>query len=92
MSAVEQDVLSYVRRRHADGALATTEKEIMGAIVPADQPKLWFKPAYKYAIQRLRVRGELNAVTDGSGTTHYFIGNVPSRELRESLGLSHDRP
>jgi hypothetical protein len=86
MNAIEQGIVDYLKRRHAEGALSATAAELMAAVIPADQPELRFKPSYKYAIQRLRVRSELNACTAADGTTHYFIGAFPTPELRASLG------
>lgn len=87
MNAIEQSIINFLKERHAAGELSVTAAEIYSAIIPADQPKLRYKPAYKYAIERLSVRHELNAVVGPDGTYHYFIGNFASKELRASLGL-----
>ncbi|RIK84397.1 MAG: hypothetical protein DCC68_01585 [Planctomycetota bacterium] len=80
-------MLAYIKHRHDAGALSVTADEILAAVIPPDQPKLRHKPAYRYGIQRLRVRSEINAVDAPDGTTHYFIGDYPSNDLRASLGL-----
>ncbi len=87
MNAIEKSIIDFLKHRHAAGILSATAAEIYSAIIPANQPKLRYKPAYKYALDRLRVRAELNAVEGPDGTCHYFIGNFPSKELRASLGL-----
>ena len=87
MHAIEQNILSYLRRRHADGALSATAEEILRAILPADQVQLRSKPSYKNALERLHRRRAINAVDAPDGTRHYFLGDFPSPELRESLGI-----
>jgi len=84
---VEQAMLAFIKARLETGVLSVTEEQILAAIIPPDQPKLRFRPAYRYGLSRLRVRHVVNAVTDRAGVMRYFIGDYPSRELRESLGL-----
>ena len=87
MNAIEQGIVAYVQARHAEGELSVTAPEIMRAIIPSDRPRLGFKPGYKHALQRLGIRQVLNAIDESDGTPYYFIGNFPTKELRESLGL-----
>ena len=89
MGTVETKILDYVRRRHEQGVLGVTETEIMAAIIPADHPEYRLLPAYRYGIQRLRVRHRLNAASGvrEKGKLHYFIGDLPSEELRAFLSI-----
>jgi hypothetical protein len=87
MGEAESKMLAYIQLRHEEGALSVTEAEIFGAIIPADQPELRHRSAYRYGIDRLLRRHVINAIDDKTGTTHYFIGNFPTAELRQSLGL-----
>ena len=84
---VEKAMLAFIKARLEAGALSVTEEQILAAIIPPDQPKLRFRPAYRHGLGRLRVRHVLNAVDDRAGVTHYFLGDYPSKELRESLGV-----
>ena len=88
MSDAESKMLAYIKLRHEEGALAVPASEILGAIIPADQPELRDPAAYRYGLERLLRRCVINAVEDKKGTLYYFIGPYPSRELRESLGIS----
>jgi len=87
MGDAESRMLAYIKLRHEEGALAVPASEILGAIIPADQPELLDLPAYRYGLDRLLRRRVINAVDDHAGVTHYFIGNHPSAELLKSLGL-----
>jgi hypothetical protein len=87
MSDAESKMLAYIKLRYDEGALAIPASEILGAIIPADQPALRDHAAYRYGLERLRRRRIINAVADKTGTLRYFIGDYPSAELRESLGV-----
>ena len=87
MGKVESQFLAYLKQRLEEGALSVPESEIMAAIVPADHPEYRFLPAYRYGLQRLRRRSIINAIPDREVTSHYFIGNFASAELRKSLGM-----
>jgi hypothetical protein len=87
MGDAESKMLAYIKLRLEEGALAVPASEILGAIIPADQPALRERPAYRYGLERLLRRHVINAVDDRGGTRHYFIGSFPSAELRESLGI-----
>jgi hypothetical protein len=87
MGEAESKMLAYIKLRHEEGALAVPASEILGAIIPADQPELRDRPAYRYGLDRLLRRHVVNAVDDRAGMPHYFIGDYPSAELRESLGI-----
>jgi hypothetical protein len=50
MNAVETAIVDFLKRRHAESALSSSAADIMDAIVPRDQPKLRYTPAYKYAL------------------------------------------
>lgn len=80
-------MLDFIESRLRVGALSVTEAEIHAALIPPHQPELRHRPAYRYALQRLCVRHVINAVDDPRGVRHYFIGDFPSKELRDSLGL-----
>ena len=85
MNVTEQAIIDYLKRRHAEGVLSATAEELLSAVVPVGQPELRFKPAYKFAIRKLRLRNELNAFDAADGTTHYLIGDFPTPELRALL-------
>jgi hypothetical protein len=85
MGPVETEMLTYIRRRHSEGALAVPASEVMGAVAAA-HPEFRKKAAYQRGLERLHRRHVINAVDDASGATHYFIGDYPSAELRKSLG------
>ena len=87
MGPVESRMLAYLKARLENGALSVSGEEIMDAVVPSDHPEFRERPAYRYGLERLHVRGVINAVDDRAGRTHYFIGPCPSAALRESLGL-----
>jgi len=87
MGDAESKMLAYIKLRHEEGALAVPAFEILGAIIPSDQPELRDRAAYRHGLERLRRRCVINAVADKAGTLHYFIGDYPSAELRESLGI-----
>jgi hypothetical protein len=87
MNDVETAIVDFIKVRHEEGALSVSEADILDVIVPLDKAKLRFRPKYKYAFDRLRVRSVINAVHAPDGTMHYFIGPYPSAELRASLGL-----
>jgi hypothetical protein len=87
MGDAESKMLAYIKLRLDEGALAVPASEILGAIIPADQPELRDRPAYRYGLDRLLRRHAINAVDDSASIRHYFIGDYPSAELRESLGI-----
>jgi hypothetical protein len=87
MGKVESEILHYIERRLEEGVLSVTEAEIMDAIIPGDHPEFRLRPSYRYGLERLLRRNRINGIKDSAGITHYFIGNYPSNELRESLGL-----
>jgi hypothetical protein len=74
-------MFAYIQRRLAEGAISVTESEVLAAVIPADQPQLRFRPAYRYGLERLQRRLMINAVVDRAGTRHYFIGDAPSPAL-----------
>ena len=84
---VERAMLAFIQARHDSGALSVTKDEVFAAVVPPNHPEFRFRPAYRYGLDRLRVRQVVNAVDDPLGVTHYFIGDYPTKELRHSLGL-----
>jgi hypothetical protein len=82
---VESEMLAYIQRRMADGALSVTEQEVLDAVVPREHPEYRQRPAYKYGLERLQRRRVINAVRDKRGNAHYFIGAYPSSELVASM-------
>jgi hypothetical protein len=87
MGPVESKMLAYLKRRLDEGALSVPASEILDAVIPPDHPEFRYRPAYRYGLDRLHVRSVINAIDDGAGARHYFIGPFPSQALRESLGL-----
>jgi hypothetical protein len=87
MAEAESKMLAYIKLRHEEGALSVSEAQILGAIIPRNQPELRQHPAYRYGLERLYRRLVINAIADRVGTVHCLIGDYPSAELRESLGL-----
>jgi hypothetical protein len=87
MGTIESDIVAYLKCRLDAGALSVCEAEIMDAVVPPDHPEFRLRPAYRYALDRLRRRHVINAVADKAGMMHYFIGAYPSAALRESLEI-----
>jgi hypothetical protein len=85
MSAVEEAMVEFIRRRLAGGSLAVPEEDIMNAVVPADHPEDRYRSSYRHGLERLRRRHVVNCVRDSTGALHYFIGTHPSPELVESL-------
>jgi hypothetical protein len=85
---VEDKMLDFIKRRHAEGGLSVTEEEVFTAVIPPDHPEFRHRPAYKYGLERLRRRLLINAVDDSAGAMHYFIGNYASEELLRSLKIS----
>jgi hypothetical protein len=90
MGDAESKMIAYIKLRHEEGALAITASEILGAIIPLDQPELRHRPAYRYGLERLGRRGIVGALQDKAGTYYYFskdIGLEKYRELRDRLGV-----
>jgi hypothetical protein len=87
MGEIETKMVNFIRQRIEQGVPGVTEAEIMAAIVPADHPEYRLRPAYRYGLNRLRVRGVVNAWSGAraGGASHYYIGNSPSPELLEFL-------
>jgi hypothetical protein len=87
---VETKMVEYIKRRLGEGALSVSETEIMEAVIPADQPEFRLLPAYRYGLERLLRRRVINGVCDADGKSHFFIGNVASKELLQSLSKPTD--
>lgn len=87
MGTVEAEMLAYIQRRLADGALSVTGAEVTEAVVPPGHPEFRYRPAYQRGLERLLRRNVINAVDAPDGSRHYFIGAFASPELRASLGL-----
>ena len=87
MGSVETAMLNYITQRLEQGALGVTESEIMAVIIPPNHQEYRLRPAYRYGLDRLRVRRVINAASGirENGKLHYFIGDYPSAELREFL-------
>ena len=86
MGPVEAEMLAYIKLRHSEGALAVPATEIVGA-VEAAHPEFRNMAAAKYGLELLHRRCAINAVDDPNGVRYYFIGDYPSAELRQSLGI-----
>ncbi len=86
MNPVEAEMLAYIQLRHSEGALSVPKAEVLGAVV-SSHPEFQRRAAYQHGLDRLERRCLINAVIDRHGARHYFIGNFPSAELRESLGI-----
>jgi hypothetical protein len=87
MGKVESEMFAYIKRCLEAGRLSVPAREIVDAVVPPEQPEFRYRPAYRYGLERLHVRGVINAVDAPDGTRHYFIGPYASPELRASIGL-----
>jgi len=85
MVPVESQILAYIQRRLSAGSLDVSESEIMDAVIPIEHPEYRRRPAYRYGLRRLHVRGVINAIDDHKGMRHYFIGSCPSPELYEAM-------
>ena len=66
MGKVERLMLEAMAR-HPEGL---TPEEALDAIVPPDNPKLRFCPAYKYCFARLNSRHMVDWMATGSGCLH----------------------
>jgi hypothetical protein len=89
VNPVEAAMLNFVKSRHEAGVLSVTAPEVLDALVPSGDPKLRYRPAYKYGLDRLLRRGVLNARETPDGVRHYFVGDSPSEALLHARGLRY---
>jgi hypothetical protein len=64
VTKLEREMMEALVRLVAEVGRPVTEEEALSAIVPPDQPRLRFKPSYKYCAARLARRGLLSATTN----------------------------
>jgi HEAT repeat protein len=90
LSDLEAKMMAFLWSRIDAGTTGATEREIIDAVVPADHPKYRYRPAYKYGVQRLHLRGWLTARSQEEGNWMYS----PSRsreEFERALQILKDR-
>lgn len=85
MGSVEQEMVEFIRAQHQVGILSVTAEQVLSGLASAVEPEARLRPAYKYGLDRLLRRGVINAIETADGVQHYYIGDSPSQELRESL-------
>jgi hypothetical protein len=86
MGEVEAKFVECLQRCLDAGQLSLSSDELHAGVL-RDHPQFRNRAAFRHALQRLRVRHVINAISAPDGSSHYFIGSHASPELRASLGL-----
>lgn len=72
-TAIDEQIMQFVKQRMAEGAESVTRGDILAAIVPPEHRENRYRPEYKQALERLYRVGKLHAVRGRDGEMRYSI-------------------
>ena len=73
LNPVEAEMLAFIRRRLAEGAMSVPESEVIAAVIPQDHPEFRFRPAYRRGLERLHRRRQVWAIQGREGELRYYL-------------------